>query len=281
MSNETYETGELARRQAGLLPGVVPWGGDAGQVLTKKTGSDYDYGWHPPAGGSGDTVPTINMDYSQNLTNFNNSVQPPTPCVVAGLPIPAGSLIVVIAAEDANAPGGSVADSSGNVYTPLMTLSPNNVAANGFVRVWYCNNCKQLQVPGGITYTPAGGGNFGIQVLSLSGQNETTPFDPAVTNSAVGSADHVTLSAAGPAGNNNEVFIKLLMVSGADIDNWFNHMTFGQNPLEAVIFFNAPAPNTWRVLGALFLGSGTVSFTTGDGSNGGAPFAAAILGVTS
>ena len=47
------ETAVEAIREAGQLIGGVPAGGTQGQVLAKKTGTDYDTEWQTPQGGGG------------------------------------------------------------------------------------------------------------------------------------------------------------------------------------------------------------------------------------
>jgi hypothetical protein len=55
---------------------AVPPGGTPGQVLTKASGSDYDYGWAAPTGGSGGGATTLRAltDYTETSAPTDNQV---------------------------------------------------------------------------------------------------------------------------------------------------------------------------------------------------------------
>lgn len=51
---------------------IVPSGGSAGQVLTKDTGTDYDYSWQDSAGGGGDFIQRFTFQADQFDNPFNS-----------------------------------------------------------------------------------------------------------------------------------------------------------------------------------------------------------------
>lgn len=130
--------------------------------------------------------------------------------------IPAGSTILVFAAESATSSGGTLTDSAGNTYTALITKNPNNAAANGFLTIWTCENCLQVNAPGWINYAPKTvGDNAVVYALAYNKPTSTCAHDPAVTASATGTTSAVSVTSGVPA-SANTIFIGVALASGAN-----------------------------------------------------------------
>lgn len=136
-------------------PGAgVPKGGSAGQVLTKKSGTDYDTDWETPSGG-GDS--TLKSSVTSNMA---------VGAIASGTTLEQGTtftefvqklLITEIAPTTTFTASGSGVKEVGTSVTPTLTLVINNVGTGTPVSIKFYSGSTLLDtkeyVPGTNTYT--------------------------------------------------------------------------------------------------------------------------------
>lgn len=189
--------------------------------------------------------------------------------------IPAGSLIVVIACESTvAASGGTLSDAAGNTYSVQNSQSPNGSTANGFMSIWTCFNCLQVQAPSNIVYTPGGGAGkvVGVQIEVFRGANIAN-LDGITTSTGTGTS--IVLGPTTPIVA-HEAMIGGYMVSGANSGNW------GQptgNFLDGTLTnFQFSQGTTARINGNTIIDPGTTAKTlNGAAVTAGGPWAAFII----
>lgn len=189
--------------------------------------------------------------------------------------IPAGSLIVVIACESTvAASGGTLSDAAGNTYSVQNSQSPNGSTANGFMSIWTCFNCLQVQAPSNIVYTPGGGVGkvVGVQIEVFRGANIAN-LDGITTSTGTGTS--IVLGPTTPLVA-HEAMIGGYMVSGANTGNWgFPTGNFLDGTLTNFQFSQG---TTARLLGNTIIDPGTTAKTlNGAAVTAGGPWAAFIV----
>lgn len=118
---------------------------------------------------------------------------------VAGVTIPAGSLIYVQTEDKSNsASDGTLSDGGINTYVKIARANLNGVQANGNLVVWYVKNCNALS-GATLTFTPAIAGPNYVGLIYATGIDTVAPLDTAVTASATGSSTAPSVTSGTPA----------------------------------------------------------------------------------
>lgn len=121
--------------------------------------------------------------------------------------VPSGSLIFVCAVDKASSAGGSIADTAGNTYTLISSVSLNGSAANGTLRTYYCKNCVGLSSGNSITLTKVDAiFSAAMSAMYATGIDITAPLDTAVTASSTGNTSTPTVTSGTPS-QSGELFI--------------------------------------------------------------------------
>jgi hypothetical protein len=138
------------------------------------------------------------------VTNIgtNNSAGVST-VTLAGVTVPAGSLIIVEVIDASSTIGGSVSDGV-NTYTASGGVFLNNVSTNGFMRTWFAPNASLSA--GTITYTLQATTAASISAIYSSNIITSSPLDSAVTATAFGSSTTPTVTSGTPA-STGELFV--------------------------------------------------------------------------
>ena len=143
------------------LDGLAPTGGTSGQVLTKTTGTDYDYGWAAGGGGGGIV--------SFRGTNWSTSTHVANDLVYSTFTIPGGSFTTgdVIEMNDIEYRDGlnnwgyssiwisdtaqtvGQAPASGNNFSMGQAQSPNSRKSIYYSRKMYINSSGTFLMPYG------------------------------------------------------------------------------------------------------------------------------------
>jgi hypothetical protein len=167
--------------------------------------------------------------------------------------VPAGALIVAVAAEVTSASAGSMSDATNGSYT-LASSGAMSTAA-GFGMVFYFQNSAALSAVT-LTYTKQTSGHAcSLAAFYVTGAATASALDSAFTNtSAVNSASPTVTSAAAPAGN-GEVIIGACAYSNAAAKTLTNTGSF------IIPFGNQNGQSTASVGGGHINVGGTLSAT--------------------
>lgn len=203
-----------------------------------------------------------------------------TAVITVLVPIPPGSLILVVAAESTTGGAGSsaITDSAGNTYTATDTLFPNNSNANGFMRLWQCANCKGVQSPGWIKYTAAATAQKGVAVFMAFTNPNATPFDAASNATATGSSATISLAEGTPTAA-GEITIGMYMATGTTASTWGNLTgDFSPTGTRAGFILGYLQTNLRLIVGLIFNELGTArTLAAADNPVVAAPWCAKVI----
>lgn len=180
--------------------------------------------------------------------------------IVSGKDIAVGSLVVVCIFDRSTGAPGSLADSKGNSYSLINSVSPAGTAANGLALCYYSVLATALTNAGAdsITYTKGVGGtvNAGMSVVAASNPVGAPILDTAVNATANGTGTATAITSGVP------------VVAGELFFEWI-----GSNGLEA---WTLDTAHGWAVPPASFsvtscAGCGGNQVNAGTGTKTGGP----------
>lgn len=184
-----------------------------------------------------------------NIGTNNNHTGATVAATVPGGGVPSGSIIVVVVGEQNNTVGGSLADSKGNTYTPIVSLQSGIT----FISAYYAKNSIALVSGDIITFTKRTGNDQAvISACYITGGDTIAPLDTAITASASGVGTSPSVTGGTPGATDLQM--------GA---------TLGQAAL-ATDSFTQDTTNGWasppNVATDTVVGKGTITITLGGGN---------------